>query len=194
MNPTNRRALRVWLAVLAAFAVVLALALVELHGRGSAAIGEFTIADYQAKAEAENRPAPNFSLPAIQGGSDLSPSSFRGDILVLNFWASWCGPCRVEAPGLRWVAQHDASRGVRFLGVDERDNDAAGRAFAREFHIPYPSASDPSGSLADDYGLFGLPMTFVIDARGIIRYRFVGYVNRDILQATVDRVLSGSAP
>jgi cytochrome c biogenesis protein CcmG/thiol:disulfide interchange protein DsbE len=194
MSPASAKALKLWLSVLAAFAVVLALALAELHAGGNTAIGEFTIADYQAKAEAQNRPAPDFSLPAIRGGGTVSPSTFHGDVLVLNFWASWCGPCRLEAPGLRWVAEHYASRGVRFLGVDERDNDAAGRTFAREFQIPYPSASDPSGSLADDYGLFGLPMTFVIDARGIIRYRFVGYVNRDVLQATVDRVLAGGAP
>jgi cytochrome c biogenesis protein CcmG/thiol:disulfide interchange protein DsbE len=194
MNPTSRNALRTWFAVLAGCAIVLALGLAELHAGGSTAIGQFSITDYQAKAEAQNRPAPDFSLPAIQGGSNVSPSSFRSHVLVINFWASWCAPCRLEAPGLRWVAEHYASRGVRLLGVDERDNDAAGRTFAREFHIPYPSASDPSGSLADDYGLFGLPMTFVIDARGLIRYRFVGYVDREILQATVDRVLSGSAP
>ena len=89
------------------------------------------------------------------------------------------------------VSDHYRAQGVRFLGVDERDDDAAGRAFVREFGWSYPSASDPAGSLAFSYGLVGLPTTFIVDPQGTIRYRFLGYLDRDVLQAVLDDLLSG---
>jgi cytochrome c biogenesis protein CcmG/thiol:disulfide interchange protein DsbE len=76
--------------------------------------------------------------------------------------------------------------------VNERDNDAAGQAFLDEFRLGYPAVSDPSGSLGDDYDLYGMPTTFVIDASGIIRYRFVGYVQEDSLRGALDAVLQGA--
>jgi cytochrome c biogenesis protein CcmG/thiol:disulfide interchange protein DsbE len=83
---------------------------------------------------------------------------------------------------------------VRFLGVDERDNDPAGRAFVAEFKIGYPSVSDPSGSLANPYRLYGMPTTFVIDASGNLRYRFVGYVDALALQTALNSVVGRSSP
>jgi peroxiredoxin len=94
--------------------------------------------------------------------------------------------------GLGWVSEHYRAQGVRFLGVDERDDQAAARAFVEEFGWRYPSASDPAGSLADDYRLIGLPTTSIIDPSGTIRYRFQGYLDRDVLRSTLDDVLSGS--
>ena len=183
-------AVGVWLGVLALAAVVASLAVVELRERGTSSVGGFIVANYKARAEIENTPAPDFELPSLEGGSPIALSSFRGHVVVLNFWASWCAPCRVEAPGLRRVSERYADRGVRFLGVDYRDNDAAGRAFIGEFHLRYPSVTDPSGSLADDYGLIGFPTTFIIDPAGTIRYRFVGYLDEDVLQKALDDVLS----
>jgi cytochrome c biogenesis protein CcmG/thiol:disulfide interchange protein DsbE len=177
----------------AAAAVVVALALVELRTQGTSAVGGFTVANYQARAEVENTPAPDFELPSLEGGEPIRLSSFRGDVVVLNFWASWCAPCRLEAPGLRRVSERYRGEGVRFLGVDYRDDDAAARAFVEEFRLKYPSVADPSGSLADDYGLIGFPTTFIIDPEGTIRYRFVGYLDEAVLERSVNDVLTGGA-
>jgi DsbE subfamily thiol:disulfide oxidoreductase len=183
-----------WLGVLAVAAAVAALAIFQLRTRGTSAVGGFTVANYQAKAETENTPAPDFELPSLEDGTPIALSSFRGDVVVLNFWASWCAPCRLEAPGLRRVSERYRERGVRFLGVDYRDDEAAARAFVAEFRLPYPSVSDPSGSLAFDYELIGFPTTFIIDAGGTIRYRFVGYLSEDVLEAALEDVLSRGTP
>jgi cytochrome c biogenesis protein CcmG, thiol:disulfide interchange protein DsbE len=176
---------------LVVLALVVALAVTEFGSRGTTAVGGFTVANYRATAETENRPAPPFELPALIGTSRISLSALRRHPIVLNFWASWCLPCRKEAPGLQWTWKHYRSEGLRVLGIDERDNDPAGRAFVQEFQLTYPSAKDPAGSLADDYELVGMPTTFIIDASGIIRYRFLGYLERDVLQAAVEDVLAG---
>jgi DsbE subfamily thiol:disulfide oxidoreductase len=193
MTSRRSKAIGVWIGIAAVFVAVVALALFELRTQGTTAIGGFTVANYKARAETQNRPAPDFEEPSLEGGADISMSSFRGDVVVLNFWASWCGPCRREAPGLRALSQEYWERGVRFLGVDYRDDRAAARAFVDEFRIPYPSVVDPSGSIAFRYDLLGLPTTFVVDSSGTIRYRFVGYLQRDVLQAALDDVLSNGS-
>ena len=180
----------VWLGALAVAAVVATLAVMELRTRGTSSIGGFTVANYRARAEIENTPAPDFELPSLDDGTPIALSSFRGQVVVLNFWASWCAPCRLEAPGLRRVSERYRDRGVRFLGVDYRDDDAAGRAFVGEFRLRYPSVTDPSGSLAYDYELIGFPTTFIIDPAGTIRYRFVGYLDEEVLEEALNDVLS----
>jgi cytochrome c biogenesis protein CcmG/thiol:disulfide interchange protein DsbE len=161
----------------------------EYRARGAAGINESSVADYAAKAEIQASPAPSFSLPSIDGTGDVGLPGLAGKIVVLNFWATWCLPCRREAPGLERLSVATRSEGVRFLGVNERDDSAAARAFVSEFKITFPSASDPSGSLADDYALFGMPTTFVIDPTGTIRYRFVGYVTEASLRGALDQVI-----
>jgi cytochrome c biogenesis protein CcmG/thiol:disulfide interchange protein DsbE len=192
MSRRRAKAVAVWLGVLAVVAVVAALAIAELRSRGTASVGGFTVANYKATAEVENTPAPDFELPSLEDGTPIALSSFRGHVVVLNFWASWCAPCRVEAPGLRRVSEQYRDRGVRFLGVDYRDDDAAARAFIGEFRLRYPSVTDPSGSLADNYRLIGFPTTFIIDPAGTIRYRFVGYLDEQVLQEALNDVLSGA--
>jgi cytochrome c biogenesis protein CcmG/thiol:disulfide interchange protein DsbE len=181
-----------WLAAIAIVASIIAIAIGEFRSRGTAGVGGFSVANYEARAKVENTPAPDFSLPSLEDGTAISLSSLRDHLVVLNFWASWCGPCRTEAPGLRRLSDHYRPQGVRFLGVDQRDDIGAARAFAREFNWRYPSVFDPGGTLADDYGLLGLPTTFVIDAQGTIRYEFLGYVDHDTLQAAIEDLLSKS--
>jgi cytochrome c biogenesis protein CcmG, thiol:disulfide interchange protein DsbE len=191
MSSPSSRASGMWLAFVVVLALAVGVAIIEFRARGTATIGGFSVANFRARAETENRPAPPIELPSLAGGGRISLGAFKGESVVLNFWASWCLPCRREAPGLQWTWEHYRSEGIQFLGVDERDNDPAGRAFTREFRVTYPSGKDPAGSLADDYELVGMPTTFIIDANGIIRYRFLGYLDRDVLQAAVEDVLSG---
>lgn len=185
---------RAWKVILVGLAVgIVALGYIELRTRGTAGVQSIGVADYRAAAERRSEAAPQFTLPSLDGDAPVSLDTFRGTTVVLNFFASWCAPCRLEAPGLRTISEDYADRGVQFLGVDYRDNDAAGRAFMDEFGLEYPAVSDAAGSLADDYGLFGMPTTFVIDVDGVIRYRFVGYLQEGSLRGALDELLDGGA-
>jgi cytochrome c biogenesis protein CcmG/thiol:disulfide interchange protein DsbE len=148
-----------------------------------------SVADYQAKAVPDSRPAPDFTMPDLDSGESISLSAFRGKIVVLNVWASWCLPCREEAPALQAAWEAYGGRGVQFLGSNYQDDRDAARGFIREFGITYPSVFDPSGRLAVDYGFVGLPSTFVIDSSGRIRFQFTGYMTGQKLRRVLDELL-----
>jgi thiol-disulfide isomerase/thioredoxin len=121
---------------------------------------------------AGHRPAaPDFSGTTLTGAR-LSFSSYRGQVVVLNFWGSWCVPCRAEASTLAAVAALYRSSGVAFLGVDVRDTTASALAFTRTFGITYPSVTDPSSTITLDFTsvvpIAGTPTTLVIDRTGHI--------------------------
>lgn len=170
---------------------VVAIGAHEFLSHGTTGVGGISIANYQAEAQVQRSPAPDFTMPALQGGGSISLSSLRGHVVVLNLWASWCAPCRLEAAGLEETFKTYAGQGVRFLGVDIEDNNASGRSFVSEFHITYPSVVDPAGRVNFLYRILGLPTTFIIDANGQILYRFLGYLPANILRPSLDNVLSG---
>jgi peroxiredoxin len=122
---------------------------------------------------AGHRPlAPDFTATTLTG-SRLNFSSYRqGQIVVLNFWGSWCAPCRAEAPALAVTAEQYRRDGVAFLGVDVRDNTASALAFTRNMGVPYPSVSDSSSEITLDFTavvpIAGTPTTLVIDRTGHI--------------------------
>jgi cytochrome c biogenesis protein CcmG/thiol:disulfide interchange protein DsbE len=182
--------LAIWLVMLGGAMLVIGLAWTQLRSSDDAAFGAIA---GPAEIVAIDAPAPDFELPLLDGSGSLRLSSLRGSVVVLNFWASWCGPCRQEAPGLKAMSERYADRNVRFVGIDYVDNVAAGQTFVREFGLEYPSVSDASGSLGDDYGLLGLPATFVIDEEGTMRFRFAGYVTEPVLEQALDDVLGGSS-
>ena len=121
---------------------------------------------------AGHRPlAPDFTATTL-AGAPLSFSSYRGRVVVINFWGSWCVPCREEAPALAVAARQYAPAGVAFLGVDVRDTTASAEAFARSFGIGYPSVSDSGSQITLDFTaavpIAGTPTTLVIDRTGHI--------------------------
>lgn len=118
--------------------------------------------------------APAIDLPELDGTGRVNLSTFGGRVLVINFWASWCGPCRDEAPLLQQAWERHRGRDVVVLGVDTRDLLADARTFVREFGITYPNGYDGPGRLFEPYGLTGLPETFFVDRNGRIVEHVVG--------------------
>jgi thiol-disulfide isomerase/thioredoxin len=125
---------------------------------------------------ADRRPAPDLAGTTLSG-DPVALSDFVGDVVVLNVWASWCGPCREEAPYLQAVADESAADGVTFLGINTRDDDAAAQAFERRFAITYPSIVDEDGRLLlafrDTLPPSAIPSTLVIDRQGRVAARIL---------------------
>jgi cytochrome c biogenesis protein CcmG/thiol:disulfide interchange protein DsbE len=112
--------------------------------------------------------APLLQLTAFDGNQiDLAAARGRG--VVVNFWASWCEPCRVEAELFEaaWLAEHD--NGITFIGVNHQDTPNAAQAFLKEFGVSYPNGPDTDGAWSRAFGVRGLPTTFFIDGAGIIQ-------------------------
>ena len=123
-------------------------------------------------------------------GRPWSSTGARGKLLVVNFWASWCPPCREEQPELNKVAAAYRGRGVALVGVNVNDEPGAARAYTREFAIPYPSLVDPRGELAARLGVPGLPTTIVLDRDGVAAYKLLGKTTVASLSARLDRLLA----
>lgn len=149
-------------------------------------------ADDPLGAKAVDQPAPALAGKTVRGGT-AALADLRGSVVVVNFWATWCGPCRNEQPQLVQLAHEYDGRGVQFLGVTERDDTAKARAWVREFAVPYPSIVDGSGAWADDFAFFGLPDTYVIDRVGVIRWSVFGQTDAAQLRPLIDEVLAQSA-
>lgn len=122
----------------------------------------------------DGRAAPDFELTTFSG-EPLQLSSYRGQIVVLNFWASWCPPCRDETPLLE-SSQDNLGDDVVLIGIDIWDTEGDARDFLDEFGVTYIVAPDESGEVAIDYGVSGVPETFIIDAEGRIAARLTGPV------------------
>jgi len=136
-------------------------------------------------------------LPALRGetlqGGTVDPADYRDRVMVVNFWATWCAPCRREQPGLERVWREYRNRGVYFLGVNYRDHPVAARAYLKEFDVTYLSIEDRAGALAYDFGFVGLPDTYVVDRSGRMRYWAFGAVDEGELRSLVEKLLSEGA-
>ena len=175
----RRRPGRPILAVLLVIAVVALVALLTVSvGRPAGPVDTPIV----------GRPAPAFDLETLDGGR-LSLADLRGSAVVLNFWASWCIPCREEAPLLTAAAADYGSKGLRVVGVVYQDSSESARDFMGRYGQTYPGLLDPDGRTAIDYGVFGIPETFFIDASGIVRARQVGAVTVDDLRRQIQKVL-----
>ncbi len=136
------------------------------------------------------RQAPPFTL-TLFNGKTVRPEDFRGKVVFLNFWASWCPLCRAEARTLEATWQSYKDRDVVFLGVDIQDTEQDARAFLQEFGITYLNARDANGKVAIEYGVWGIPETFFIDREGRITYKQVGALGWPIITAKLDEALRG---
>jgi len=140
------------------------------------------------------------TVPALQGttldGKAFDLASLRGHVVVLNAWATWCGPCRAESPGLARASKATYNRGVRFVGIDTRDQASAALAFRRAFGITYPSVVDTDGRLMLAFArvipISGIPSTLIVDPSGRITARVIGPIDYTTLRGLISDVLKES--
>jgi peroxiredoxin len=135
-------------------------------------------------------PAPSFSLVTLDGDT-IRSADLKGKVLVVNFWATWCIPCRVEMPSMQKLHERHAGDDLVVLGVSV-DVGGVGpvRTFLRERHVTYPVGRVTEPLRRAFGGIAGIPTTFVIDRRGIVRHRVVGYFAPPALEASVSRLLA----
>jgi cytochrome c biogenesis protein CcmG, thiol:disulfide interchange protein DsbE len=138
------------------------------------------------------KPAPPFTLTLFDG-SKLTLNDLRGKAVFLNFWASWCPPCRAEARDLEAAWQRIKNKDEVFLGVAMQDTEKDARAFLDEFKITYPNGTDPSGKIAVDFGVWGIPESFFIDPQGRITYKHVGGIRAELVTTKLEEAQKGIA-
>jgi cytochrome c biogenesis protein CcmG, thiol:disulfide interchange protein DsbE len=139
-----------------------------------------------------DRPAPAFDLELLDGTGTLSLADLKGQVAVVNFWASWCRPCVQEFPALRAAWDRYRDHGVVVVGVLFQDSVSNGRAFADQLGGQWPLLDDHDSRTALAYGVYGVPETFFVRADGTIAARHVGEVTYDELTEEITKILPGS--
>ena len=190
-------------AALVALLAVVGLALLAGCSSGTADDGGFRFVAPGGQTqisypEAQRRPlAPITGDSLLAEGQSISSAQDKGQVVVVNIWGSWCGPCRGESPALEQVAAASAPRGVAFLGVDVRDDRQAAADFVRSRGVTYPSIFDPPGRsllVLSGYPRNAVPSTIVLDRAHRVAAVFLTAVLASDLQPVVDRVAAEPAP
>lgn len=168
---------RTFLAFLAVCAVI------GLLGFGLLSKGEAKIA--------VGDPVPDKVLPVLGGSGQGSIAGYRGHWVLVNLWASWCGPCRQEAPELDSFAREYRKRGVTVLGIDVQDNSDDALAFLRENDVRYPQLRSIGDERSAAFGSTGVPENFLVDPRGRLALIWRAPVDREFLEKSVVPIIDG---
>jgi len=140
------------------------------------------------------RPAPDFELATIDGSQRIQLRSLRGDVVVLNFWASWCLACQSEEPALEDAFTRYRDRGVVVLGISFQDSATDARTYAARNAIPWPLLADPGSRTGLAYGVTGLPETYFIGPDGRVALKQAGPVSMQLVDGEVKRLQAGPPP
>jgi thiol-disulfide isomerase/thioredoxin len=132
--------------------------------------------------------AQGFSIVTFDGKT-FTLSEKKGSPVVINFWASWCGPCIIEAPVLQRAYNEFKAKGVLFIGIAVQDTEEGARAFVKEFGYTFPNGQDSTGGIMKAYNVFGVPKTVIIDRVGRISYTHAGIISEGILHTRIKEVL-----
>jgi cytochrome c biogenesis protein CcmG/thiol:disulfide interchange protein DsbE len=133
--------------------------------------------------------APEGTFVSLEDGSEASLEDFRGRWVLVNFWASWCEPCKVESPALEKLQQRYGDEEFTVLGIATRDNSDDSREFVREYGLTYPQFRDGDGSLARAWGTTGVPESFLVDPEGRVRASYPGAVDEKLIESEFVSVL-----
>jgi cytochrome c biogenesis protein CcmG/thiol:disulfide interchange protein DsbE len=174
-EPTHRKLSPAWIA-----AGVISLIVLALLGYGLLA--------NPSEPPQVGGPVPGFQLAALDGSS-MNLEAQQGRVVVVNFFASWCNPCRQEAAALEQNWRDYQDRGVQFFGIAYKDADSKAQAFLDEFGVSYPSTVEPGNRTARAYGVTGVPETFVIDQQGLLVRHFLGPITQAQLSQDIDQLL-----
>ncbi|MES1247770.1 MAG: TlpA disulfide reductase family protein, partial [Actinomycetota bacterium] len=167
--------------------IVQATALVAVAGLFGLLVWKLTHQSHPAKV---GGPVPNFTLKKLEGDGSISLASLRGRPAVINFFASWCGPCKAEAKILESASQQYRGK-IAFIGIDYHDVTSDGRRFLAAHDITFPTVQDGSGKIGDEFGLTGVPETFVVNAQGRLLKHIAGTltVNRSLFDSGIEAAL-----
>lgn len=150
----------------------------------------FGLASKGSSRIAVGETVPDKPLPHLEGGGVESIADYRGEWVLVNFWASWCLPCRDEAPELEQFQQRQGGGDFTVLGIDTQDLSDDGRAFARKYELSYPQLHDGDGKLAHEYGTTGVPENFLVDPKGKVQWLTPGPVTERAL-GEVETLIQG---
>jgi len=154
-----------------------------------AAIIAFTgcIGNTGKTTQASESGSPDFTLPDLKG-NQVTLSSLRGNVVVINFWATWCPPCKAEIPDFIEVYDMYSSRGVEFLGISAEDKNLL-EGFAEDYGINYPVLIDETGSVFQAYGVSAIPQTYIVNRKGEIVFKQTGMMSKSQLSSAIDSAL-----
>jgi len=183
--PTSRKGALIGLGVVVlAVVVMFGFALAPRYQTASA-----SVAGQQLSADPVGQMAPEFSGQLVDGTGSLALSSLRGKTVVVNFWASWCSTCKIEAQVVSDVEKKWRDKGVVFLGVDSHDTNAGAHTYIQNYGIGFQSVQDPESAIGAQYDVTGLPETYFVDTKGKIVEKYMSAIDA----ATLDTMIAKAA-
>lgn len=163
--------------------LLIAAGLVWMQARPSAATPQ--ISNLPA---VQGNPAPNIELTTL-GGQRMALDNYAGQVVLVNFWATWCPPCKAEMPGINRFYEANKAKGLTVLAVNAREGEGLVRPFIQSNGFSFPVLLDPEGQAVDRYRVNSFPTTFIVDRNGVIRYVQIGMISEAELQAIVEPLL-----